>query len=230
MNIGIYCIYFDKLDDMYYIGCSSNLTKRIQWHNSMLFSEKHTNKRLQQAFMDYGEPTVEILEYCSLDKLMEREIFWIKEFNSFIHGFNNTNGGDGVGFGEGVHNSLYTESTYKQILITLANTDISLREVAKQLNVKLDIVKHISSLSSHTWLEEVLPSEYAIVREKYTTGIRNNSAESKGITYPTILSPDGIEFVVTNIHEFCRQHNLQPQNLHKVLTKQRNIHKGWKCK
>ena len=215
---------------MYYIGCSSNLIKRIQWHLSMLVSSKHTNKRLQQAFIDYGQPVVEIIEYCDLNILKEREIYWIKQFGSFVKGFNNTNGGDGGGFGEGVHNSLYSEDQYKEILIALADTDLSLREVATKLGVKLEIVKHISSLSAHGWLEEVLPEKYSKIREKYLSGIRNNSAESKGIMYPTLVSPEGVEYVVTNIHAFCREHNLQPQNLHKVLTYQRKIHKGWICK
>ena len=93
MNIGIYCIFFNGFDNMYYIGCSSNLPTRIQWHLSMLTSLKHTNKGLQQAFIDYGEPTVEILEYCTLEVLKDREIYWIKEFNSFISGFDSSGWG-----------------------------------------------------------------------------------------------------------------------------------------
>lgn len=227
MNIGIYCLYFDKLDDMYYIGCSSNLSKRKAWHISMLSLGKHTNKRLQQAFIEYGTPVVEVLELCTLDKLKDREIFWIKEFSSFTRGFNNTSGGDGAGFGEGVHNALYTESVYKEILRTLATTTLSLREVAIKLNVKLDVVKHISSLSGHTWLEESMPNEYNIVKNKYLNNSRNNSAGSKGIIYPILVSPSNVKFIVSNIHEFCREHSLQPQNLHKVLTGQRKNHKGW---
>lgn len=212
---------------MYYIGCSSNLSTRIEWHLSMLKSLKHTNKGLQQAFIDYGEPIVEILEYCTLEVLKDREIYWIKEFNSFISGFNNTNGGDGGGFGEGMHNSLYSKEVYINILKILVNTSLSLRDVAKHLDVNLGTVKHISSLASHGWLEEEYPEEYRMLREKYNNKLRNNSAASKGINYPKLLSPEGIEYTVNNIHAFCREHNLQAQNLHKVLTQQRRIHKGW---
>lgn len=222
-------MYFDKLDDMYYIGCSSNLTKRVNEHLISMTNNRHRNSRLQRAFNDYGPPTIEILELCSLDKLHDREIYWIKEFDSFTKGFNNTNGGDGGGFGEGKHNSLYTQAEYCEILKQLALTDLSLRQVASLLNVQLDVVKHISALDSHGWLEEVMPVEYSILREKYKNSVRNNSAASKGISYPKVISPEGVEYIVDNIHAFCRDHNLQPQNMHKVLTKQRKIHKGWTC-
>ena len=227
MNIGIYCIYFDKLDNMYYIGCSSNLSKRTKYHLSMLKLGSHSNSRLQQAFLDYGPPVVEILEYCSLESLFDREIYWIKEFDAFIHGFNNTTGGDGGGFGEGVHNALYTENEYLEILSVLANTTLNLREVAKYTGKDLNVIKHISSLSGHSWLAEKDPINYNKIVEKYTNNSRNNSAESKGIIYPELISPEGDIFIVNNIHAFCRTHRLQPQNLHKVLTKQRRVHKGW---
>ena len=36
-----------------------------------------------------------------------------------------------------------------------------------------------------------------------------------------------VEYFVENIHRFAEEHSLQYQNLHKVLTGKRPIHKGW---
>lgn len=221
-------MYFETSDGKYYIGCSTNLTKRIQDHLSALTSYRHTNKGLQQASKDYGLPTVEILEYCATENIYDREIFWIKEFDSFNNGFNNTTGGDGGGFGEGMHNARYTEQEYLKILDTLANTDMNLRAVSTYLNMSLDVIKHISSLTTHGWLEERHPENYAKLKLKYLNKVRNNSAESQGIKYPLLVSPENVVYEVHNVHKFAKEHGLHCQNLHKVLTGKRLSHKNWK--
>lgn len=40
-------------------------------------------------------------------------------------------------------------------------------------------------------------------------------------------SPDGEEFLVTCITDFCKEHNLTPQNMRKVARGLRKHHKGW---
>ncbi len=227
-NIGIYCIYFHDIDNKYYIGYSSNLYERTQNHISALKAKRHINKSLQNAYNSYGEPVIEVLEFCKLEELSLKEIYWIEQFDSFKNGFNQTLGGDGGGFGEGVHNALYTKEKYIEMLKAIINrNNRSLKDIAIELNVKLEVLKHISSLSAHSWLEEEYPEEYKKLRS--LKGKKDNSAKSLGIKYPSIICPEGI--VHSNIHnltEFCRIHNLQPQNMHKVLTKTRPSHKGWK--
>ena len=168
------------------------------------------------------------MHYASPELLKDLEIFYIKEFDSFHNGLNLTNGGENAGFGEGVHSAKHTESDYVSALKLLAHTDLSCADIARQTGLSRDIVKHISSGTAHGYLESICPAEYSLVKAKKYT--RDNSAESKGISYPLLQSPDGNSYLVTNIHEFCREHKLQPQNLHKVLTKQRQSHKGWVLK
>lgn len=227
---GIYCAFWKEVDNKFYIGQSVDIDKRIYDHTWLLISKRHKNYRLQESYDLYGLPEFHVLEECGCTELKQREIFWIKEFNSFSEGFNLTNGGDGGGFGEGNTAAIYSKEVYLNILDKIVNSKMMLTDIAEKLNVSLYVVKHISSLSAHTWLAEEDPINYAKLIE--LQGVRNNSAKFRGIVYPQIRSPEGSIYSVDNIHAFCRDHGLQAQNLHKVLTGQRKHHKGWvlECK
>lgn len=225
-NCGIYCIYFVDIDNKYYVGCSTNLQKRVLEHKNALKNNRHKNAHLQNAYNKYGEPVIEVLETCEVDNLFEREIFYIKEFDSYKSGFNRTTGGEGGGFGEGNSSAKYTEEDYLAVLRALAYTNDPFSRVSNYTGVSVDTIKHISRLDSHGYLEGLDPEAYAIVKSKHNN--RDNSAATKGISYPEIVSPDGLVFNVTNVHKFAEEHGLQYQNLHKVLIGKRISHKGWK--
>lgn len=225
-NSGIYCIYFDQHPNEYYIGRSINLYVRVQEHKSALYSNRHVNIKLQNYYNKYGAPNFEILEYGLPEDLNNLEAQYIREFDSYKNGLNLTNGGESGGFGESNNAAKYIESQYVKALELLANTNLSCREISDISGVSRGVVKSISNGRGHGYLSVLCPEDYAkVITKKYT---RDNSAASKGIEYPKIKSPEGIEYSVLNIHKFCEEHKLQPQNLHKVLTKQRSSHKGWK--
>ena len=222
---GIYCIYFDGVDDKYYIGCSIDIEKRIKEHQNALIKDAHPNAHLQSTYNKYGQVVFEVLEECSIDKLHEREIFYINQFNSFKNGFNKTNGGDGGGFGEGNSQAKHTEEEYLSVLRLLAYTNNTFSKISEVTGISINIIKHISRQSTHSYLQKLDPEAYAVVTNKLNQ--RDNSAATKGISYPKIKSPKGQEYTVTNIHAFADEHGLQYQNLHKVLTGKRAVHKGW---
>ena len=222
-------MYFDGIDGQYYIGCANNISLRAQNHLSALKRGNHHNYRLQKAYNVYGPPCIEILEYCCSKDLLLKEIEYIEKFDSYYTGFNLTLGGDGGGSGEINPFAKHTLGDYVSVLKELAYSDKTYSEISYATGVSVDIIKKISSQKAHTYLSSLYPDEYKLVQIKFAKG-RNNSAKSKGIVYPTLLSPDKQEYEVTNIHEFAELHGLQYQNLHKVLTGKRMSHKGWKCK
>lgn len=95
INIGIYKIVC-KVNNKMYIGQSTNIKSRWKQHIGMLNGNYHINIHLQSAWNKYGEDNFifEIIEECSIDKLNEREVYWIEKYNSFKNGFNRTIGGD----------------------------------------------------------------------------------------------------------------------------------------
>lgn len=86
---GIYKIICLK-NNKVYIGSSVNLRKRKISHLHELRLNKHSNKRLQNAYNKYGEESFcfeKVLE-CSPEELLFFEEQMIKQYDSFKQGFN----------------------------------------------------------------------------------------------------------------------------------------------
>lgn len=95
--IGIYGIY-NKAADKWYIGKSVDIEKRWNKHLSLLNKNKHANVHLQRAWNHYGSCAFEwiVLAQCSTNCLNELEQQFISHYDSVIHGYNCTAGGDGA--------------------------------------------------------------------------------------------------------------------------------------
>lgn len=77
--IGIYCIK-NILNNKEYVGSSKNIYNRLHTHRKLLLINNHHNKHLQAAWNKYGSEAFTCckLECCELEKLIEREVFHIK--------------------------------------------------------------------------------------------------------------------------------------------------------
>jgi hypothetical protein len=228
---GIYCIYWEEADNLYYIGCSNDIEHRVyKQHLYMLKTDRHTNYKLQDAYNTYGTPKVHILEKCTPELLYKKEIEWIKEFNSYYAGLNLTGGGNGTGFGSNHPDALYSESVYKDILFELVYSSMTHRNISKKLNVSIEVVQSISTLKAHKHLKSVYPEQYMLLERKNTSikVSRSHGTILEGRTYPLIISPSGEVFNVTNVAEFSRDHNIQVSALSKLLLfKTRKTLSGW---
>ena len=91
--IGIYKIT-NKINNKVYIGQSKLIEKRWKEH---LADYERKDTKLYFAFRKYGIENFlfEIIEECSIEELNEREIFWIKQYNSYNEGYNMDLGGAG---------------------------------------------------------------------------------------------------------------------------------------
>ena len=92
-------IYYIKnlVNSKIYIGQTYNLTKRLSIHKCKLKEGKHENSYLQRSVKKYGITNFEfkILEYVEINKLDEREIYWINYYESTSRskGYNIEGGG-----------------------------------------------------------------------------------------------------------------------------------------
>lgn len=92
--IGIYKIT-NNINGKSYIGQSINILQRWKAHKNKFKTEEYP---LYRAMRKYGIEnfSFEIIEECSEKDLNEREIYWIKFFQSFGEkGYNLTRGGEG---------------------------------------------------------------------------------------------------------------------------------------
>ncbi len=90
--IGIY--KFTNPKGKVYIGKSKHIEVRKEDYKS---EKIYQQRKIYYSIKKYGleNHEFEIIEECSIDQLDEREIYWIKQYNSVEEGLNLTYGGDG---------------------------------------------------------------------------------------------------------------------------------------
>ena len=94
MKSGIYKIE-NIINGKCYIGQSENLPIRIKTHINNIKKIKENNKELNIDAEKYGVDNfkIEVIEYCDISKLDEKEKKYIKLYNSIETGYNTRIGG-----------------------------------------------------------------------------------------------------------------------------------------
>ncbi len=100
------------------------------------------------------------------------------------------------------------------------------KDKSEIFNVSLAVVAFIANGTTHLWLRDRFPEKYALLET--LKGTRSGgTVESRGIKIPNILSPDGVEYKVTNIRQFSREHNIPYTSLSYLLHGKSKQAKGW---
>ena len=146
--IGIYKIT-NKINNHSYIGQSRNIEKR--WSNHIYHDKSRDEYPLYRAFKKYGLENFnfEILEECSLNKLNEREQYYINfykpEYNQTI----------GVNYNIVPQKLTYEEvQTIQQILIEDKEGNILHQDLANEYGVHKDTIRDINT--GRTWFNNKL--------------------------------------------------------------------------
>ena len=127
--VGIYKIT-NTLNNKSYIGQSIHIKQRWKEH-IQASRNKEPQSLISKAIKKYGKENFkfEIIEQCKIVDLDEREIYWIKYYNSYSSGYNMTMGG---------------ESGYKYDPQTIFNVYLktnSISETAKQIGCCTNVVR-----------------------------------------------------------------------------------------
>lgn len=226
MTIGIYCLYFECADEQFYIGESSNIEVRYKRHCAELLRGTHVNSSLQTGFLIYGIPTIHVIEELSnvdIPNIGIREMYWINQFDSFKQGMNRTIGGEGCSYGEVHPSSLYSNDMYKEIMLQLANTDLSIAAISTNLKVPRHIINNISVGYSAAFLANDYPEEYLRMRNK--VGKRSKGPKPMSAKF---VSPQGEVHNVVDLGLFSTKNQLDLSSLYKLIKGTRSVHKGWK--
>jgi len=233
MTCGIYLLKFNDTNSVY-VGQSTNIEYRYKKHIQSL-KRGDSNYKLQNAYLLYGNPTLEILlEDIPKNELNACENEAILLFNSVKCGLNIAEFADIHSIGEKNPSSKYSNEDIIKVFKLLLDLSYRYKDIEKLTGVAISTIRHIANMEAHTWLQEKYPEDYKILIS-YKGKLRQqatNSAEQRGIIYPPIISPAGKEYVITNVSSFAREHNLDPSSLRKVLVKTPKYisHKGWKLK
>lgn len=97
MKCYVYSIV-NNISKQRYVGQTTNYYRRKEEHLSKLRENRHPNPKLQSAWNKYGEENFAFEKECfdiSKKELDDKEKEYIKRYNSFINGYNLTEGGTG---------------------------------------------------------------------------------------------------------------------------------------
>lgn len=138
--IGIYKIE-NKINGHCYIGQSRDIERR--WRDERSAANTPTDNEYEsprsRAFRKYGIEnfTFTVLEECSIERLNERERYYIQKYNSYFNGYNQTLGGDGGGYS-------VLKSTIIEIQNALIETDDTLIELSQKYSLSDDSISKIN--------------------------------------------------------------------------------------
>ena len=218
----IYKIQFENTSKVY-IGQTTLAPKiRFSKHIKMLENKTHHSKKLQKEYTSLINPSIHTLEECVNTILNEREMYWIKKYDSYIKGYNGNEGGNSVGRGYKHPAAKYSEEDYVCILTFLAYTNWTLQDIANELDIPLTIIEGISSGKVHTNLSSDFPELYKLAISKSRKGMYQVTRRQN------VVSPTGEVYSVYNVAQFEREQGLCHGGIRQVLLGTRKTHKGWK--
>ena len=173
---GVYKITFPN--QKIYIGRSKNIYRRMLEHNN----DFRNKLPIEYAIMKYGKITeFDIIELINnTDEMKQREIYWIKYYDSTNKekGYNISLGGDGGDPGSSNSQAKFTEEQIQILYKELKeNLDESLEQIANKYNIHLSTLSNINN--GHTYYHSTI--QYPIRNKKeckqVIAGIKNKNSK-----------------------------------------------------
>lgn len=159
--IGIYKIT-NKVNNKIYIGQSRDIQKRWKEHKLSCFNENVSDyeSKKNKAFRKYGLDnfTFEIIEEIEIEKLNEREIYWIEKLNSVSDGYNTSNGGHAPNLkGEYHSQAKNNQKEIDRLIILLRDTNTSYDNLMQEFNLSRAQISNINQGKNWTDKEQQYP-------------------------------------------------------------------------
>lgn len=161
--IGIYKIT-NNINHNVYIGQSVEVEERIKEHKRIAFRENRSTYTypLYTDMRKYGIEnfSFEIIKECKKEELNKFELYYIKIYDSFKNGYNQTPGGDATALGNLSNHHILTEDDVFNIRTRYLNheTRWSVYQDYKDL-VSIDTFSHIWTGKTWKW---VMPEVFTL--------------------------------------------------------------------
>lgn len=174
---------------------------------------------------------IEIIETCqNIGELNSKEVYWIKKLNSLApNGYNLNYGGD---------NKKHSERTKKLLSEKLSGKNNGMfgkKGSQKQKDWLADYNKN--KVISDKTLEKMKKAQQLRTSLGLNKGFNRKKTKEeiektrlKLCKKYIVTSPESIEICVWDMTLFCTEQNLSSRGLRRVASKDRNSHKGWKCR
>lgn len=214
---GIYVIVHRKSGNLY-IGQAQDIYHRWKQHRWALKRGDHANLYLQRAWNKYGAKAFDfvILERCSIDMLNEREQHFLNVY---------------VPKGKCYNISIDVETRMRGASFTDEHKR-KMSEAAKgrkhsaETRLKISAANRMKSPKSAETRHKL---SLSLKGHECSIATRQKIGMANGGRY-IVISPQGDEFEIINLSQFCRENNLTVANMNRVAQGKRAHHKGWKCR
>lgn len=203
-----------------YIGSTREMRRRLRGHIRILAQGKHRNRHLQGAWDQDGPGNfaVEVLERCSPSRLLERERYWMRRRRS-------RNDRYGYNFADPVAS---VGRTREYVVYGPRGGVYRIRNLhrfccRRGLNsANLTLVAQGKKHSDRGWA-----CRYAEMPER--EWLRRRPKLGLVLAEYVAYSPDGDEFTVDRLAQFCRKHGLTLTCMLNVAKGRQWQHRGWRC-
>lgn len=183
------CIYIIKniINDKVYIGQTS-IGVANRWKQHIKPSNiKKNNYALYRAMTKYGVENFyyEILEDgIPIDKLDEKEIYYIQKYDSYKNGYNSTKGGDG---------RVINKIEDMEYIINKIKQGVEIYQIAKELNVSATTINRAAKAYGINYrLSSLKPSSYYSEKSKKISRDEIRKYKNQGLSHAEIGNIMGI--------------------------------------
>lgn len=203
---GIYTIV-NTTNNKLYIGSSKDIVSRWYAHRNGLENNLHHNKHLQRAWNKYGSNCFkfDILTLCDEDLLLTEESFYVGK---------------------------YKTSELYNIAEVGRNSPNPKKYSFLSPSGEILFIKNLTRFCQENNLSKGnMHSVYTGKRISHKGYKAINSRDKKDRLdhrQYDLISPEGIRHTGSNLHKLCVDHDLQFQNMYKVINKERATHSGWR--
>lgn len=172
--VGIYKIT-RKENGKAYIGQSNDISRRFSEHQT---KGKNSRIPLDLAIEKYGKDafTYEVIEECPIEKLNERETYWIKFYNAKENGYNCSYGGEQQSVGSQNGRAKLTEEDVIKIRIAYDNHERQ-KDVYENYKDKIAYTSFQTIWQGKSW-SHIMPEVFTEENKNYY--IYQNSVGSNG--------------------------------------------------
>lgn len=164
MTSGVYLLRFPNTSKVY-IGQSKHIEKRFLEHLSS-FRCGSASIKLQEAYLEYGNPLLEILLECSNEELILAETDAINIYDSVSNGFNTmfNSGVSSSKVGEDTSSAIYSNIQIERVFELLISTSMHTHKfISENTGVSISAIAQVSSGITHKWLQDKYPDKYKIL-------------------------------------------------------------------
>lgn len=219
-----------------YIGFDSNWPRRKTYHLRTALNKPRL--AVHYAIQKYGIDSFEWeVLYRSNDyefTLTIMESYFIRQYDSFINGYNNTPGGEGC----------RSHSAETKMKMSKANKGKTISPEMRQILSEKIKGRHFHTEESKRRIGEAAkgrsPWQKGTVglytdahKEKLSIAAKRRKGEKRKVTHPKynylITHPDGREEIVSDLPAFCKAHGIK-KGLYSVASGKRKHHKGYKAR